>query len=85
MSHGLKSKIDFSPQMEPVDEAAVSQHLQVAVDVLADRDSRLPEHLRARHWASPSAALAWWFPGEWTIIVTAITVPAAQHPAPHTL
>ena len=51
MSHGakLKSKIDFCLQMEPVDEAAVSQHLQVAVDVLADRDARVPEHLRARH------------------------------------
>lgn len=51
MSHGakLKSKMTSSPQMEPVHEAAVSQHLQVAVDVLADRDARLPEHLRARH------------------------------------
>ena len=35
--------------MEQVDEKKVSEHLQVSVDVLADRDPRVPEHLRPRH------------------------------------
>ena len=51
-------------QMEQVNEKEVSEYLQVSVDVLADRDSRVPEHLRPRHGASSSASVAGWLPGE---------------------
>ena len=44
--------------MEPVDAAQVSEHLQVSVDVLADRDPGVPQHLRARHGAPSSAPMA---------------------------
>ena len=44
--------------MEQVDEKEMPEHLQVSVDVLADRDPRLPEHLRPRHGASSSASVA---------------------------
>ena len=56
--------------MEPVDEKEMPEHLQISVDVLADRDPCVPEHLRAGHWASSSASLARWLPGEPPVIIS---------------
>ena len=65
----LKSLTIIHFKVEQIYEKKVPKHLQVSVDVLADCDPRVPQHLRSGHWTSPSAALAWRFPGEKKTII----------------